>query len=69
MGLVLTAKSAISSIEAHLESNKVLTQLRPALEGVGFLVEKSGLKLPRPVLYGEEGKIAKSFNSGRVQIK
>jgi hypothetical protein len=62
VGLVLTAKSAISSIEAHLESNKVLTQLRPALEGVGFLVEKSGLKLPRPVLYGEEGKIAKSFN-------
>jgi hypothetical protein len=52
----------ISSFDSHLESNKVLTQLRPALEGVGFMVEKRGLKLPRPVLYGEEGRVAKAFN-------
>jgi len=36
--------------------------LRPALEGVGFLVEKRGLRLPRPVLYREEGRTAKAFN-------
>lgn len=45
----------------HLESNKVLAAIRPALEELGFLVEKRGLKLPRPVLYGDEGTVAKGF--------
>ena len=62
VGVVLAAKQEISSIDKHLESNRVLTSLRPALEGIGFDVEKRGAKLPRPVLYGDEGKVSKQFN-------
>ena len=57
VGVVLAAKQEISSLDAHLESNKVLTALRPTLERIGFDVEKRGAKLPRPVLYGDEGKV------------
>jgi hypothetical protein len=62
VGVVLAAKQEISSIDTHLESNKVLKALGPTLEAIGFAVEKQGAKLPRPVLYGDEGKVTKLFN-------
>ena len=62
VGLVATAAPSISSTAAHLESNKVLAELRPALEAIGFQVEGNGPKLARPVLYGDEGQVVKSFN-------
>jgi len=56
------SQTAVSSSSAHLESNKVLAHLSPGLEGIGFAVERRGIKLPRPVLFGDEGTVAKYFN-------
>jgi hypothetical protein len=60
--IVANVQPAISSASLHLESNQVLELLRTGLESIGFVVEKKGGKLPRPVLFGDEGTILKSFN-------
>lgn len=62
LGVVADARDSISSALAHLKSNQVLGLLRAGLESIDFQVETSGLKLPRPVLYGDEGTIVKAFN-------
>ena len=62
LGVILTAQETISSAVAHQKSNLVLRQLQPGLEAIGFDVEGDGRKLPRPVLYGDEGTVVKAFN-------
>jgi hypothetical protein len=59
---VAEAEATVSSELSHLKSNEVLELLRPGLELRGFAVERAGGKLPRPVLYGDEGTVVKSFN-------
>jgi len=61
VGVFASLESTISSETSHLESQQVLAEVRPALEGIGFVVEGEG-KLPRPVLFGDEGQVVKSFN-------
>lgn len=57
--VVSGAQSAIdSAAAAHLTSDDVLRQLRPGLEGFGYLVEsgkRRSEKIRRPVLFGEQG--------------
>lgn len=57
-----SVRESISSALAHLKSNEVLELLRPGLELRGFAVERAGGRLARPVLFGDEGSVAKSFN-------
>jgi len=54
-------EESVGSERAHFTSNQVLLLLKPALEGLGYQVE-SKKKLPRPVLFGDEGSILKSFS-------
>ena len=61
LGVFATAKHLINSAERHLESPAVLAHLRPGLEAIGFRIEGAG-KLTRPVLFGDEGSVVKSFN-------
>lgn len=56
--------SKIETPKNQLNSNEVLEFVRPGLEFINFEVEKSGSnshKVIRPVLFGEQGKIEKSF--------
>lgn len=55
----------INSHEHTLNSNAVLEILRKNLEGVGFRIEtgkKKNEKIKIPVLFGENGRIIKSFD-------
>lgn len=67
-----------SKTHDKLESNDVLAQVCPALEGLGFKVERSkrsGDKIDVPVLFGPNNKIDKSFyadalsENGRIVIE
>ncbi len=62
-----TVRSKIDTEQAGLqmESNKVLEQLRPELEKIGFEVEKGKAKIQkilRPVLFGEMGEVGVSYD-------
>lgn len=61
VGVFQTAKDAIYSIDEHLKSAEVLERLSPGLEGIGFTMEGVD-RLPRPVLFGDEGYTVKTFN-------
>ena len=55
----------INSRKHKLDSNTVLEILRKNLEGVGFRIEtgkKKNEKIKIPVLFGENGRIIKSFD-------
>ena len=55
----------INSHKHGLDSNAVLEILRKNLEGVGFRIEtgkKKNEKIKIPVLFGENGRIIKSFD-------
>lgn len=43
------------------ESNQVLAIIRPKLRDMGFRVEDKGGHIPRPVLFGEGGKMEKEY--------
>jgi hypothetical protein len=53
-----------SSRENQLRSNAVLAAIRPHLEARSFIVEKPGAlgRVAVPVLWGENGRVDKSFN-------
>jgi len=54
----------IKTPENQLSSNQVLDEIAGYLEEIGYLVEKGNAKsqkIPRPVLYGKDGKVDKSF--------
>ena len=57
---------SIDSNNNSLKSDEVLAVVRPSLERIGFLVEKSKREedlVSVPVLYGLNGKIEKSFEA------
>jgi hypothetical protein len=60
VGVVATAKPTIDSAQVPgLTSDKVLAQLCPGLEGLGFQIEmgkKAKERITLPVLYGEQGQ-------------
>lgn len=60
--LVRDAQPHVDSNDRHLKSNEVLALLRPALNDLGFEVEGEADRYTLPVLFGEDGKVAKSFN-------
>lgn len=65
----LLAENAIDSTKFQLNSNAVLSHLRPHLEQINFTVEagKSTLdKIHIPVLFGQNNTIDKSFNADAV---
>ena len=47
----------------RMESNQVLAKVAPQLETAGYMVEKTGAKLPLTVLWGTNGKPEKSYNA------
>jgi len=62
-------ENKIKSPENNLNSNGVLTLLRPKLEKIGMIVEKGkskGDKIPLPVLFGLNNKIDKHFDADAV---
>jgi hypothetical protein len=67
LGVVSAFQAAYPSITSstrRLESNQVLAQVRPGLLKLGFKVEigkKKNEKIPVPVLYGNNGQVAKAF--------
>lgn len=69
LGVVSAFQAAyplITSSTLTLGSNAVLAQLRPGLLQLGFEVEtgkKKIEKIPVPVLYGNNGRIAKAFDA------
>ena len=57
---------AIDSDNRTLKSNEVLAEIAGSLESLGFLVEsgkKKADKVHVPVLYGNNGKVTKSFEA------
>ena len=61
-----SVSTQINSFDNQLRSDDVLSTVRPKLEALGFIVEKSkkGEDLVAvPVLYGMNGKIEKSFEA------
>lgn len=57
---------AIDSDNRTLKSNEVLAEIAESLESLGFQVEsgkKKADKVHVPVLYGNNGKVAKSFEA------
>jgi hypothetical protein len=53
-----------SAVVSGLTSDRVLAAVRPALEGLGFVVESGktkGGKIRRPVLFGESGNEAEAY--------
>lgn len=60
------AETIDSEATAGQPSDKVMARLRPALERLGFRVEKGKSaegKIVVPVLFGRKGKILKCFNA------
>ena len=65
------AQISISSSTNTLESNDVLAQVRPGLVELGFKVEtgkKKAEKISVPVLYGNNGQVAKAFDADAHHI-
>ena len=65
-------ESEISSPKNTLDSNGVLLKVRPELEALGFSVEigkKRAEKITVPVLFGRNGKTAKSFDADAYHIE
>ncbi|WP_199730062.1 hypothetical protein [Paraburkholderia sp. BL17N1] len=63
--------STITSSEHTLPSNTVLSQVAPFLVDLGFSVEtgkKKAEKIRVPVLYGNNGRIAKAFEADAHHI-
>lgn len=61
-----SVSSAIDSTTHQLKSDDVLACVRPGLEQLGFMVEKSKRNedlVAVPVLFGRNGKIEKSFEA------
>lgn len=60
-------RAAIDSEVTHakrMESNDVLQAIAPGLTALGFAVEegkKSAGKLPRPVFFGDEGRVVRNY--------
>ena len=57
--------SMITSSNKDLKSDEVLSTISPGLEGIGYIVEKSKKdteKIKIPVMYGENGATALSFD-------
>lgn len=72
--LVAAVKQAKGEIDSELvsglTSDKVLAELRPQLENIGYRVEKGKLKDERialPVLFGEQGAARVSYEVDAVQ--
>jgi hypothetical protein len=58
---VETQLSTLTDREVYLKSDGVLAAITPALQGMGFTVEKSKSsadRIHRPVLFGEHGRAA-----------
>jgi len=65
VGVFQNAEPSITSDAHELDSNEVLREIRPGLEGLGFLVEsgkKQQEKIPVPVLFGPRGVAEKWFD-------
>jgi hypothetical protein len=62
LSTVRAAQPSIDSNVRHLQSNQVLALLRPGLIDLGYEVESGTDRYPLPVLFGQDGRIAKSFN-------
>ncbi len=65
------AYEEISSPEHNLNSDGVLSHLRPLLEQIGYRVEagkSKGLKIPVPVLFGLNNHIDKSFDADGLSM-
>jgi hypothetical protein len=58
---VAAIEESVGSQLAHFASNQVLLRMKPTLETLGYQVEGSQ-KLPRPVLFGDQGSVLKSFS-------
>ena len=59
-------ENEIDSERKNLESNAVLSLLRPSLEGLGYKVETSKRSIDKidvPVLFGKDNRIDKCFNA------
>lgn len=66
MSVLEIVESEIASPKNKLGSNGALRKLRPGLESLGFRVEagkKKAEKITVPVLFGRNGKPAKSFDA------
>ncbi len=66
IGVFEKNKSSISSYTNNLSSNDVLENVRFGLEELNFQVEKSKKsvdKITVPVLFGQNGKLEKSFDA------
>jgi hypothetical protein len=67
VGAFAAAKAHIdSAVEQpkRMESNAVLAAIAPSLTALGFAVEQGktrGTKLPRPVFFGDEGKVVRNY--------
>lgn len=70
---VITEKSDdIDSGSHELQSDSVLSILRPGLESKGYKVEKGKKqedKIHVPVLYGPNGRLEKSFDADAIHIE
>jgi hypothetical protein len=55
-------RADIESSIAHLTSNQVLEAIAPRLRTIGFEVEGVRERVARPVLFGDQGGVLKSFN-------
>lgn len=60
--VVSAARPDVDSNAAHLKSNEALAALGEGLRALGFMVEAKAGRLPRPVLFGDQGMVVKSFN-------
>jgi hypothetical protein len=72
VGAFQAVHASISSETNTLESNAVLEQIRPGLVHLGFKVEsgkKVGQKISVPVLYGNDGLVAKSFDADAHHVE
>ena len=61
-----SVETRIASPQNKLNSNTVLSHLRPGLVNLGFRVEsgkKKGQKITIPVLFGKNGKPVKSYDA------
>ena len=62
----------VNSFSNTLKSDQVLEKLRSDLVSIGYIVEKSKKlegKIKIPVLFGENGKVEKSFDADAFEKK
>ena len=73
VGVFRECRSAIDAIVDHeqrMESDAVLKVLAPGLADLGFVIELGKVKtskLPRPVLFGDEGKYLRTYEIDAFQ--